>query len=126
MSQATTPMGTLTKNTHRHPPAEISRAPNDGPVATARAPTPPQRATTWDRRSWGKAPSSRPSEEGSRAAAPTPWTTRPSTSRMTEGATPHSAEPRQKMPSPAKNTRRLPTRSAVRPAVTSREPNTIP
>jgi len=119
-------MGTLTKNTHRHPPAEMSSAPKEGPVATARAPTPPHRATTWERRSWGKAPSRRPSDEGSRAAAPTPWTTRPSTSRITEGATPQRADPRQKMPSPAKKTRRLPSRSAVRPAVTSSEPNTMP
>jgi len=34
----------------------------------------------------------------------------------------HSAEPRQKTPSPRLKTRRLPMRSAVRPAITSSEP----
>ena len=64
------PMGRLTKNAHRQPPAAMRAAPSDGPVATASAPTPPHSATTWDRRSPGKAPSSRPSEDGSMAAAP--------------------------------------------------------
>ena len=59
------------------------------------------------------------------AAAPSPWTTRPAIKSCTEGARAHSADPRVKIPSPAKKIRRRPSRSAVRPAVTSSEANTM-
>ena len=56
---------------HHEDPAPAAgrdeQGPNEGPVATARAPTPPHNATIWERRSSGKAASSRPSDDGSRA-----------------------------------------------------------
>src|ERR1700722_4103897 len=119
-------MGRFTTKAERQPKPVINSAPNDGPVATASAPTPPHSATTWERRLVGNAPNNSPSDEGNTAAAPTPWTRRPATSMGTDGASPHRADPKQKTASPAKNTRRLPSRSAVRPAMTSREPNTMP
>ena len=59
------------------------------------------------------------------AAAPLPWMKRPATSRSTDGASPHRADPRVKTPSPMKNSRRRPRRSALRPAVTSSEAKTM-
>ena len=52
-SQAMRPIGRLTKNTQRQPPAVTRSAPSVGPVATASAPTPLQRATASVRRSSG-------------------------------------------------------------------------
>ena len=103
----------------------MSPAPNEGPVATANAPTPPQRATTWERRSVGKAPSNRARDAGNMAAAPAPWIKRPAMRSAADGANPQRADPRLKTAKPEKNKRRLPSRSAVRPAVTRREPNTM-
>ena len=59
------------------------------------------------------------------AAAPTPCTTRPPINNATDGARAHRAEPRVNTPSPAKKMRRRPSRSAVRPAVTSSDANTM-
>ena len=124
-SQATNPTGRLTKNAQRHPPAEMRTAPSDGPVATARAPTPPHSATICERRSAGKAPSSNPTEDGTMAAAPLPCTTRPAISQATEGAKAQRAEPTVNTASPPKKIRRRPSLSAVRPAVTRSDANTM-
>ena len=50
----------------------MSTAPNEGPVATASAPMPPQSATTWERFSLEYDASKSESDAGSNAAAPNP------------------------------------------------------
>ncbi len=52
-SSTNRPIGMLTKNAHRQPPADTIAAPSDGPVATASAPMPPHWATICMRRSGG-------------------------------------------------------------------------
>src|SRR5439155_12423420 len=109
----------------RQPPADTISAPNEGPVATANAPTPPHNATIWVRRAGGYAPISSATDAGTRNAAPAPCSTRLATSAGTFGAMPHKNEPATNTPRPNVNVRRRPIRSPVRPPVTSSAPNTI-
>ena len=51
------------------------------------------------------------------SAAPTPWTTRLTTSEVSSGANPAVAEERAKMTTPARNIRRRPKMSPSRPPV---------
>src|SRR5690349_15124475 len=101
------------------------REPNEGPIAAASAPTAPQRATALARRAAGKACSTRASDEGSRSAAPQACSARAAISVAAEGATPQSAEATVKRPRPARKIRFRPIRSAMRPAGTRSDPNTI-
>ena len=59
------------------------------------------------------------------APAPTAWTTLAAISTATPGASPHSTDPTLNPASPARNTRRRPSRSAQRPAGTSTAASTI-
>src|SRR4051794_24113460 len=102
-----------------------SRPPSGGPMA---APTPPSAAhapMTAERRSTGKRGRTSPSDVGVSAAAPAAWTTRAATSSSADGASAHSAEPRVKTASPARNTRSRPTRSPSLPNGTSSAAKTI-
>ncbi len=118
------PIGRLTRKIQRHE-SVTSRPPNGAPDDAATAATPAQAPTT--RLCWraGKVGSSRPSEAGTMLAAPAAWTTRPSTSTSSEGATAHRTEPAVNTTTPASRNRRRPKWSARRPAGTSRAPNTI-
>ena len=73
---ATTQTGRLTKNTQRQPAQSTSRPPIVGPKAAATAPIEPHTATAIGTRSFGVARSTRASDVGVIAAAPTAWTTR--------------------------------------------------
>ena len=85
--------GRLMKKAQRQPPASMSTAPRDGPVATARAEMPPHMATAWARSAAGVAPRSSASDAGMSSAAPTACTTRPPMSIHGAVATPHSSDP---------------------------------
>ena len=98
--------------------------PSEGPVATARADTPPHIATAWALAAGAVADSSRASDAGISRAAPMAWTTRPAMSSHAEGAMPHSRDPAVKISKPSRKMRRRPERSAIRPAPRSRAPNT--
>src|SRR4051794_1466784 len=119
------PIGRLTKNAQRQPPADTMAAPSDGPVATASAPTPPHNATICVRRSGGYALMSRATDAGTKKAAPAPCTMRLTTSKTTFGAMPHRNEPHRNTARPAVNIPRRPTRAPVRPPGTRSAPNTI-
>ena len=112
-SQATSPIGRLTKNAQRQPPAVTRRRRATGPWprrARRRRPTAPRPVIAARR---GNAASSSPSDAGSIAAAPQPWMTRPGDRaghRRREAA--QRRRRRRRPPSPAKNTRR---RRAGRP-----------
>ena len=112
------------KKAQRQPPASMSTAPRDGPVATARAEMPPHMATAWARSDGAVAASRSASEAGMSSAAPTACTTRPPMSIQGLVATPHSREPSVNTAMPRRNQRRRPERSAMRPAPSSRAPNT--
>ena len=125
-THATTPTGRLTKNADRQPKA------GDQDGAEGRAGGYRQRSDpTPQRHHLGASLArERAEQQAQRRRAAARRRRRPgpaarATSRRTDGASPHSAEPRQKTPSPTKNTRRLPSRSAVRPAMTSSDPNTM-
>jgi len=57
-------------------------------------------------------------------AAPMPWSARPPTSQLSEGAKPSVAEASAKTTTPKRNMRRRPKMSPRRPPVTSRTANT--
>jgi hypothetical protein len=84
---------------------------------------PPHRATAVAR-TLGVAASNRASDAGMSSAAPTACTTRPAMSSQGVGARPHNAEPSVNTARPRWNERRRPERSAMRPAPSSRAPNT--
>jgi hypothetical protein len=56
-------------------------------------------------------------------AAPAPWTTRAARSAAGDQASPHMSDATVKNKTPVMNTRRRPSRSAVRPPSKSRPPN---
>ena len=115
---AAIPIGTLTTNTHRQP-ACTSSPPIGGPAAAATPPTAAQMPTAAARFSGGYSGSSRPSEVGNIAAAPTPCATRAATRTGTDGAAAHAAEASVNSPIPETNARLRPARSAHRPSGTS-------
>ena len=94
-------------------------------MATARAPMPPQRATTWDRRSIGNAAEKEPERRWQQGRRADPLDQPSGDEQRHRGCQPAQRRAEAEHARPAKNTRRLPTRSAVRPAMTSNEPNTM-
>ena len=88
-------------------------------------PTAPHSAVADARRSSGNSGSSSPSDVGTSSAAPAACTTRAAIRNSTDGASPHSAEAPTNTPSPQKNIRRRPSRSASRPAGTSNAAKTM-
>ena len=99
--------------------------PITGPSAAPSAPSADQVPSALGRAAGGTAASSRDSDAGTIAPAPTAWMTRAAISAATPGASPHSTEPTLNTASPATNIRRRPIRSAHRPAGTSTAANTI-
>ena len=95
------------------------------PRPAAAAATADSSATPWERRSGGKALSTRASEAGTRKAAPSACTTRKATSGPSDGATAHSSEAAVNSSRPKTNMRRRPSRSAIRPAATRKAANTM-
>ena len=104
------------KNAHRQPRCSTTNAPTVGPAAPATAPTAPQMATAIGIFSRGKVWSTRASDAGTSAAAPTACSTLAATSGPAAGARPHSIDAAVKMTTAVRNVRRRPTRSASRPA----------
>ena len=90
---ATMAMGTLTRKI-RCQLASTSRPPMGGPAAAPTAPIEAQAPITRARRSGATMGSSRPSDVGVTAAAPTACRTRAATRASTVGATAQSSEPR--------------------------------
>jgi hypothetical protein len=120
--RASTPTGTLTRNTQRHDRC-ASRPPNGGPSAAAAPPTAAQTLTAIARRAAGNAPSRRASDVGITRAAPTAWSTRKATSNGTDAASAQAAEPTVNTATPVRKTSRRPYRSARRPAGASSAAN---
>src|SRR6478752_7621636 len=114
---AASPIGTVTRNTRRQL-SSTRRPPTGGPAAAARPPTAAQMPIACERCLGSNSGSSSASEVGSSRAAPAAWITRAPTSVSTERAAPQSAEPSTKMPSPHRNSRLRPWRSASRPPET--------
>ena len=110
------PIGTLTTNTERQPHVSTKSPPIVGPTAAASAPAAPQSAIACGTRDFGNACRMSARDAGVRAAAPTPCSTRPAMSRPTPGAAAQIAEATVKSAMPARKMRRLPSRSAHRPA----------
>jgi hypothetical protein len=85
-----TPIGTLTRNTHRQLPYSMSSAPIVGPTAAAAAPIAAWVATATGRRAGGTSGSSRARAVGTTSAANRPCSARPAISTLGSGANPHS------------------------------------
>jgi len=124
-SQATTPIGTFTRNTQRQSTRSTMTPPSDGPLAAATAPTAPHTPTAVARIVGGNSARTSASEAGSISEAPIAWTARAAISTPSVGAAPQMAEAAQKTSRPAKKIRRRPTRSATRPDESSSEANTM-
>jgi|GEM_PF-2990507 len=120
------PMGTLTKNTSRQSTHPTRTPPSAGPVAAATAPVAPQMAVAVARCASGNSGSSRASDVGTTAAAPSACSTRAAISIPGFGASPHSAEASRNTTIPTRNNRRRPIRSASRPAGIRAAANTTP
>ncbi len=113
------PSGTLMKKIQRQPPAPTIAAPSEGPVAPPSPPVAPHKPMAMLRRPAGKKREINDSELGVCMALPTACTMRAPMSTRTLGASPESSEPRANRPTPNRNTRPLPMRSASRPLGTS-------
>ena len=87
---ATTPTGTLSRKAHRHPALSTTRAPSDGPIAPAVAPTAPHTASATGTRGPGNVCSTSARLAGTISAAPRACTARAATSASTPGATPQA------------------------------------
>ena len=122
---AAAPIGMLTRNTSRQSSTLTSRPPSEGPRPAEPAATADSSATPCERRSGGKACSTRASEEGTSSAAPSACRTRKATRVSTEGATAHSSDAAVNSSSPRMNIRRRPRRSAIRPEATRNAANTM-
>ncbi len=112
---ATAAIGTLTRNTHRHPAASTKTAPAVGPMAAANPAMAPQIPIAVSRRLPSTACKIRASEAGINNAPPIPWITRAVIRTASDGARPDNNEPVVKIHNPATKTRRRPLRSASQP-----------
>ena len=118
-------MGTLSRNTQRHPAVEARTPPTTGPSAV---PTPamPSSAPMIRGRSCSLvALLTRAKAVGMMSAAPTPCATRAATSTGTDVASPQISEVIPKIAMPSSSIARRPSRSPARPAGMSREPSAI-
>src|SRR3954454_17533494 len=119
------PLGTLTNSTHSQPAYSVRRPPNSTPAAPPEPATAPHTPNARLR----SAPSAKvvvtiESAAGERMAAPRPWTARAATSQPGLWARPPASEASEKRMRPATNTRRRPSRSAMRPPSSRKPPNT--
>ena len=117
---AAMPIGTFRKKIDSQPTHSVSTPPTSGPTATAMPIVAPYTPIAM--------PRSRPalnscaisaSETANITAPPTPWNARARLRKVGSVARPASSEPSVKMPRPAVNTRRRPSRSASTPAVST-------
>jgi hypothetical protein len=118
ITNATKPIGTLTRKTHRQDAATNS-PPATGPAAAARPPVAAQIRTARVRRAAGTAVISRPRLVGVSAAAPTACKPRNATSGHRPGLSAHAALPMTNTARPSRNPAFWPYRSASRPNGTS-------
>ena len=109
-TNATAPIGTLTKNTERQPTESTSAPPTTGPRAMLRPKTAPQ-APIACARSRGSSNTLRMIDiaTGLSIDPPIAWSTRAAISQPREGASPQSSEPSENTTSPARKIR-LPCR----------------
>ena len=101
MSQVSRPSGTLTRKIQRHDAFATSRPPSGGPTASPTPTMAPNAPSARPRCSNGNACTSSAEPFPESSAAPTPWTTRSTTSASTVGAAPQSPEAAVKSRSPA-------------------------
>ena len=122
-ASATTPNGTLSRNTDRHPVSSVSTPPTARPATAPREPIDPQAAMARFRsRPAGNAATRIANAAGDTMAAPTPWPTRAATSAAPEGARPHASDAAVNTARPMVKARRRPTTSLSRPPISSAPP----
>ena len=114
-----TATGRLMKKIQRQLAASISTPPTSGPMASATAETAAQIPSARGCSSGGNAAVVRASDSESSAAPPTPCSTLPATSTSSVPAAPATSEPIANRTMPHTKTRRRPTMSPSRPAVTT-------
>ena len=111
---ATTPTGTLTRNTLRQPSDSVSSPPTVGPTAVATLAMavhrPMARALLVGS---GKAADTSARDVTLTAAAATPWTPRATLSTSIDGASPEATDASVNTTSPSTYSRRRPVRSAT-------------
>src|SRR5262245_22256246 len=117
---AASPTGTFKRKAQRHPPNWMIAEPADGPTAAARAPIAAHRPTARDRFERGNPARTSASDDGVSIAPPAAWKTRPATIQAGDGAAAQAKDPSVNTPTPRRNTRLRPSRSANRPAGTRR------
>ncbi len=120
------PTGTLMKKIHSQPNALVNAPPSSTPAAAPLPETAPQMPSARFR----SFPSSNvvvriDSAAGETSAAPRPCSERNAISDPSDHASPSSSELTVKSASPAMNSRRRPSRSAIRPPSRSMPPNRI-
>ncbi len=125
-ANASTPTGTLTKKIHSQPRYFVSTPPASTPTAAPEPPIAPQIPSALFR----SAPSSKvvmmiESAAGEMIAAPKPWTAREAISTPSDEASPQANEAVVNTITPARNTRRRPSRSAARPPSSRNPPKVI-
>src|SRR3954468_24445347 len=125
IAAANSAIGTLTNRTHCQPRYSVSTPPSSTPTAPPEPATAPQTPSARLR----SAPSAKvvvrmDSAAGERIAAPRPWSARAAISWPSFCDSPPSSEARAKRMRPAVNTRRRPSRSAMRPPSSRKPPKT--
>ena len=116
------PIGTFTNSTERQPSALVRTPPDSTPAAAPAPATAPQTASalllSLPSR---KVAVTSESAAGARSAAASPWIARAPISHAELSASPPASEASENTPRPMTNTRRRPSRSAIRPP-SSRKP----
>jgi hypothetical protein len=115
----TTPTGTLTKKIHSQPRLSTSKPPRIGPTSTATPAAAPQRLIARPRWCAGKVRVITAMVCGDITDAPSPCTTRATTSPAIEPVNPHHREARVNTASPMRYMRLGPYRSPSRPVISS-------
>jgi hypothetical protein len=121
---APSPIGTFTHSTHSHPSVSVSTPPRSTPAAPPLPATAPHTPSALLR----SAPSLNvvvtiESAAGDRIAAPRPCTARAAISCPSVSANPPASEASANSTRPDMNTRRRPSRSAMRPPSSRKPPN---
>src|ERR1700722_18514827 len=119
-----TPIGRLTRKIQRHDTLAMT-PPSSGPNGEATADTPDQIPTTMVCWRAGNDGESRPREWGTIIAAPKAWTARPAMSSPKVVASVHISDANVKTTTPPRRIFLRPRKSAIRPAGTNIEANTI-
>ena len=114
-AKASTPIGRLTKNTHRHERVVTNRPPSTGPRAGATAVGTVRMLEARTRSAGGKTRNSMAMPTGVSMPPPTPCSTRKPTSSARLSASPHSTEAPVKTAMAKRRTRLVPMRSPSQP-----------